>query len=285
MLPHGRSGSASVAGADFTAFSQVPYSAIPDSEPTQGVPTKGEAVTAPTNSQTASGTTAHYPQMTAEPGSPAAGPPAAAPPRRGSAQVVALVAAGALLGGTGGVAAGVALRNDSPGTSAALGGSSAPVVSPSGMSTGRSTSAVAAAVLPSVVVLQVSGSGRSDTGSGVVLSGDGYLLTNNHVVTAASSGGTIRATFNDGTSAAARIIGTDPASDLAVVKVARSGLRAATLGSSATLKVGDPVLAHRQSARTVRHCHVRHRVRARPAGQHRWQLRRGQRRCRDTRGA
>ncbi len=243
MLPHGRSGSASVAGADFTAFSQVPYSAIPDSEPTQGVPTKGEAVTVPTNSQTASGTTAHYPQMTAEPGSPAAGPPAAAPPRRGSAQVVALVAAGALLGGTGGVAAGVALRNDSPGTSAALGGSSAPVVSPSGMSTGRSTSAVAAAMLPSVVVLQVSGSGQSDTGSGVVLSGDGYLLTNNHVVTAASSGGTIRATFNDGTSAAARIIGTDPASDLAVVKVARSGLRAATLGSSATLKVGDPVLA------------------------------------------
>jgi len=227
----------------FTAFSQVPYSATTGSEPTQGLPDEGEAVTAPTNSQTASGTTAHYPQMTAEPGSPAAGPPAAAPPRRGSAQVVALVAAGALLGGTGGVAAGVALRNDSPGTSAALGGSSAPVVSPSGMSTGRSTSAVAAAVLPSVVVLQVSGSGRSDTGSGVVLSGDGYLLTNNHVVTAASSGGTIRATFNDGTSAAARIIGTDPASDLAVVKVARSGLRAATLGSSATLKVGDPVLA------------------------------------------
>ncbi len=199
-------------------------------------------MTAPTNSQTASGTTAHYPQTAAEPGSPAAGPPAAAPPRRGSAQVVALVAAGALLGGTGGVAAGVALHNDSPGTPA-LGGSSAPVVSPSGTSTGRSTSAVAAAVLPSVVVLQVSGSGQSDTGSGVVLSGDGYLLTNNHVVTAASSGGTIRATFNDGTSAAARIVGTDPASDLAVVKVARSGLRAATLGSSATLKVGDPVLA------------------------------------------
>jgi len=228
----------------FTAFSQVPYSATTGSEPTQGLPTEGEAVTAPTNSQTASGTTAHYPQTAAESGSPAAGPTVAAPPRRRSVQVVALVAAGALLGGTGGVAAGVALHNDSPGTPAALSGSSAPVVSPSGMSTGgRSTSAVAAAVLPSVVVLQVSGSGQSDTGSGVVLSGDGYLLTNNHVVAAASSGGTIRATFNDGTSAAARIVGTDPASDLAVVKVARSGLRAATLGSSATLKVGDPVLA------------------------------------------
>ena len=203
-------------------------------------------MTVPTNSETASGTTAHYPWTPAEPGWPAPGPPPAAAGLSGrrSAAVVALVAAGALLGGTGGVAAGFALHKDLSGTPAALGGSSAPVVSPSGMSTGgRSTSAVASAVLPSVVVLQVSGSGQSDTGSGVVLSRDGYLLTNNHVVTAASSGGTIRATFNDGTSAAARIVGRDPASDLAVVKVARSGLRAATLGSSATLKVGDPVLA------------------------------------------
>ncbi len=210
-----------------------------------GIPNEGEAVTAPTSRQTTSGTTAHYPEMAAaEPDSPATRPSAAAPPRRRSAAVVALVAAGAVLGGTGGVATGVALHNDSPGTPAALSGSLAPVASPSGTSPGgRSTSAVAAAVLPSVVVLEVSGSGQSDTGSGVVLSGDGYLLTNNHVITAASSGGTIRATFNDGTSAAARIVGTDPASDLAVVKVARSGLRAATLGSSATLKVGDPVLA------------------------------------------
>jgi len=206
-------------------------------------------VTVPTSSETASGTTAHCPWMAAEPGWPAPGPPpagspaAAGPPGRRSAAVIALVAAGALLGGTGGVVAGVALHNDLSGAPAALSGSS-PVLSPTATSTGgRSTSAVAAAVLPSVVVLEVSGSAQSDTGSGVVLSGDGYLLTNNHVVSAASSGGTIRATFNDGTSAAARIVGTDPASDLAVVKVARSGLRAATLGSSATLKVGDPVLA------------------------------------------
>jgi len=160
------------------------------------------------------------------------------------------VAAGALLGGTGGVLAGSALHSSSSGggggggTSVALGGSGAAVTSPSQTAgTGRSAAAVAAAVLPSVVVLEVSGAGQADTGSGVVLSSDGYVLTNNHVVAAAASGGSVRVTFNDGTSAAARIIGTDAASDLAVVKVDKTGLHPATLGRSATLRVGDPVLA------------------------------------------
>ncbi len=168
--------------------------------------------------------------------------------RRGAASIVALVAAGALLGGTGGVFAGSALHSSSSsgggGTSVALGGSGGAVTSPSQIAgTGRSAAAVAAAVLPSVVVLEVSGAGQADTGSGVVLSADGYVLTNNHVVAAAASGGSVRVTFNDGMSAAARIIGTDSASDLAVVKVGRTGLHPATLGRSATLRVGDPVLA------------------------------------------
>jgi len=178
-----------------------------------------------------------------------AGPGGPAPRgRRGAARIVALVAAGALLGGTGGVFAGSALHSSSSGggggTSVTLGGSSGAVTSPSQTAgTGRSAAAVAAAVLPSVVVLEVSGAGQADTGSGVVLSTDGYVLTNNHVVAAAASGGSVRVTFNDGTSAAARIIGTDAASDLAVVKVDRTGLHPATLGRSATLRVGDPVLA------------------------------------------
>ena len=171
--------------------------------------------------------------------------------RRGSARIVALVAAGALLGGTGGVLAGSALHSSSSsggggggGTSVALGGSGGAVLSPSQTAgTGMSAAAVAAAVLPSVVVLEVSGGGQADTGSGVVLSSDGYVLTNNHVVAAAASGGSVRVTFNDGTSAAARIIGTEAASDLAVVKVDKTGLHPATLGRSATLRVGDPVLA------------------------------------------
>jgi len=165
--------------------------------------------------------------------------------RRGAARIVALVAAGALLGGTGGVLAGSSLHSSGGGgTSVALGGSGGAVTSPSQTAgTGMSAAAVAAAVLPSVVVLEVSGAGQGDTGSGVVLSSDGYVLTNNHVVAAAASGGSVRVTFNDGTSAAARIIGTDAASDLAVVKVDKTGLHPATLGRSATLRVGDPVLA------------------------------------------
>ena len=165
--------------------------------------------------------------------------------RRAPAGIVALVGVGALLGGTGGVFAGAALHGGSPtGTTVTLGGSGSPVSSPSGAAgTGRSAASVAAAVLPSFVVLDVSGAGVADTGSGVILSGDGYVLTNNHVVAAAASGGTVRATFNDGTAAAARIVGTDAASDLAVVKVDKTGLHAATLGRSATLRVGDPVLA------------------------------------------
>ena len=179
------------------------------------------------------------------PGSYPGGPggPAARPHRR-SAGIVALVATGALLGGTGGVVAGSALNGSGSGASVTLGATGAVSSAPSTTTaSGQSAASVAAAVLPSVVVLDVTGGGQSDTGSGVVLSSDGYLLTNNHVVTAAVSGGTVRATFNDGSTAAARIVGTDAASDLAVVKVDRTGLRAAKLGRSATLKVGDPVLA------------------------------------------
>ena len=162
--------------------------------------------------------------------------------RRGAGRIVALVATGALLGGTGGVIAGSELSNGG-GTKVTLGASGAAASPSTPSANGQSAASVAAAVLPSVVVLDVSGGGMSDTGSGVILSSDGYLLTNNHVVAAATSGGTVRATFNDGTSAPARIVGTDATSDLAVVKVDKTGLRAAKLGRSSTLKVGDPVLA------------------------------------------
>jgi putative serine protease PepD len=93
------------------------------------------------------------------------------------------------------------------------------------------------------VSINVSGSGEQDTGSGVILRSDGYILTNNHVVSAASNGGSVSVAFNDGSSAPARIVGTDQEDDLAVVKVNKTGLPAATLGRSASIRVGDPVLA------------------------------------------
>jgi putative serine protease PepD len=100
-----------------------------------------------------------------------------------------------------------------------------------------SLASIAAGVLPSVVSIST-GSGE---GSGVVLTPDGYLLTNNHVVAAARS---LTVTFSDGKTARASVVGTDPKTDLAVVKAdGVSGLTAAKFGDSSSLRVGDTVLA------------------------------------------
>lgn len=99
--------------------------------------------------------------------------------------------------------------------------------------------AIAASVQNSVVSIRT-GSGE---GSGVVLSADGYVLTNNHVV-ANADGDTVTVLFANGESAKARIVGTDPKTDLAVVKAENvSGLTPAKLGDSDAMRVGDTVLA------------------------------------------
>ena len=107
-------------------------------------------------------------------------------------------------------------------------------------------SQAAAAVLPSVVSITVDGGQFTGQGSGVVISEDGYVLTNNHVVAVADSGGDLSVTLPDGTSQSATIKGRDPATDLAVIQIddaGELGLTPATLGSSADLVVGDTVLA------------------------------------------
>ncbi|MFI6598314.1 S1C family serine protease [Nonomuraea sp. NPDC050536] len=99
---------------------------------------------------------------------------------------------------------------------------------------------VAAKVQPSVVAIQLSNVG----GSGVVLSPDGLILTNNHVVASAGNGGPITVKFSDGKTAKATVIGTDAATDLAVIKAQDvSDLTPLPLGNSDNLKVGDAVLA------------------------------------------
>ena len=98
---------------------------------------------------------------------------------------------------------------------------------------------VAATVKPSVVSIQVPGA----EGSGVVFNSDGYIVTNNHVV-AEARGNAVQVIFSDGKSVSARIVGTDPKTDLAVVKVSGvSGLVPAKFGDSNALRVGDTVLA------------------------------------------
>jgi serine protease Do len=77
-------------------------------------------------------------------------------------------------------------------------------------------------------------------GSGVVVTADGYLLTNHHVIDNASE---IRVEFNDGRSLPAELVGSDQASDLALLKIEATNLRPLTLGDSDAVQVGDIVLA------------------------------------------
>jgi putative serine protease PepD len=100
---------------------------------------------------------------------------------------------------------------------------------------------VAAAVLPSVVSVVATSSTAEDEGSGVVLTDSGLILTNNHVIDGAKA---ITVQFNDGTTATASVVGVDATDDLAVLRVSGvSGLVAAKLGSSASLVVGQQVVA------------------------------------------
>ena len=103
---------------------------------------------------------------------------------------------------------------------------------------------VAKKVLPSVVQINVKGDEESGSGTGIVISSDGEILTNNHVTSVAGKGGIITVAFNDGSNARATIVGNDAKTDLAVIKAAgKSGLTPATLGSSADLEVGQEVVA------------------------------------------
>jgi putative serine protease PepD len=109
-----------------------------------------------------------------------------------------------------------------------------------------SVSDIAARVAPAVVSIEVRVGQAGATGSGVVVDGKkGYIVTNNHVVSGADGvkGAEIRAVFSDGSGSAARIVGRDPSSDVAVLKVEKPGLITASLGTAKDVVVGDPVVA------------------------------------------
>jgi len=106
--------------------------------------------------------------------------------------------------------------------------------------------AAAAAVEPSVVSVRVEASdGSGDQGSGVILDTAGRVLTNNHVVATVGSGDSLSVALSDGRTFSASVVGTDPASDLAVLTLndAPAGLKPATFADSSMVKVGDAVMA------------------------------------------
>jgi putative serine protease PepD len=173
-------------------------------------------------------------------------PPAEPPKRRGA--VTAGVLVGALvLGGLAGLGGAAVYDLVDGGTAAgdADGRTSTTVVEREDAPAAEgSVQAVAESVLPSVVKIDVRGAQGAGSGSGVVISADGEILTNHHVVDAAQQGGAVSIGFNDGSTASARVVGTDPLTDLAIIQAEdASGLTPATLGQSGNLDVGEQVVA------------------------------------------
>jgi putative serine protease PepD len=103
----------------------------------------------------------------------------------------------------------------------------------------------AGAVSPSVVAISVTSSSASGQGSGVIFDTQGHILTNNHVVTGAGAGSQLSVTLADKRTYDATVVGTDPSTDLAVIKLTNgpSDLKPVALGDANTIKVGDQVMA------------------------------------------
>jgi S1-C subfamily serine protease len=108
-----------------------------------------------------------------------------------------------------------------------------------------SVAEVAGRVVPAVVSIEIRVGENGGTGSGVMINGDGYIVTNNHVVSLAVSnpGSSLEVIFSDGSRVGANVVGRDPKTDLAVIKVGVANPAVATLGRSADLQVGDSVIA------------------------------------------
>lgn len=167
-----------------------------------------------------------------------------AQPKGRTGMLLAGLAIGALLGGVvgGGVAAIVAENSNNH--VVAQGGSGTLTLNNAENAT--AISGVAAVATPSVVTLEVSGASSSGSGSGVIYSEDGYIITNAHVVTldgAAADSATIRVKMSDGRILDGAVVGVDPYADLAVVKVEGEGLPAVTVADSDKLDVGDLTVA------------------------------------------
>lgn len=166
-------------------------------------------------------------------------PPRRQPPRRVRGGTVAAVIAATLVAGGLGGTLGAVIGADGAGTPTAS--ASATTTSSTTGTEGTDVSAVVAKVLPSVVQVNVRLANGEGIGSGVILSSDGRILTNNHVVAGATS---VTVTLSDGRTVDAEVLGTDPSSDLALIQAKGvSGLTAATFGDSDDVKVGDEVIA------------------------------------------
>ncbi|HEY2948045.1 MAG TPA: trypsin-like peptidase domain-containing protein [Micromonosporaceae bacterium] len=180
----------------------------------------------------------HQPQDDGAALEPVPDPDAA--PRRGLGPLLLITVVAALLAGLLGGALGYtfATRHDGGGALQGAGSRQVPAAAKRPPDT---LAGVAERVLPSVVTVKVAGGGSSAVGSGFIVSQDGYVITNDHVVSEVS--GSPMIVFNDGSTAAGKVVGQDTESDIAVIKVSRTGLAPVQFGDSEAIAVGDPVLA------------------------------------------
>ncbi|MXP22842.1 PDZ domain-containing protein [Gordonia sp. HNM0687] len=210
-----------------------PYGQPPSGPPQYGPPTTGQLP-------------AH-----AYPGPGYGGPSPAGPaPRKKSGGKTGLIIGALILalvaGGIGGV---VGANLVDAGSSSSLNGPLGGDPNSSGQDVVQapagSVQEVAANVLPSVVSIIVRSGNAEGGGSGVILSEDGVIMTNNHVVSeaGAATASQVLVIFSDGSRAPARVLGADPISDIAVIKVDKGGLKPITVGTSDNLAVGQDVIA------------------------------------------
>jgi putative serine protease PepD len=173
------------------------------------------------------------------------------PPKRKRRMGIALIVAGTIAASAaaGGIAGTIASHNTSSSTASSTTTlNNASVNTPVSNQTGTPTTTVgqvAKTALPTVVQVAVTSYQGKSVGSGVILTADGLILTNNHVISDAADGnGQITITFNDGKTTQASIVGSDSSSDLAVIKAQNvSNLPTASLGDSDKVQVGDTVIA------------------------------------------
>ncbi|HEY0813072.1 MAG TPA: trypsin-like peptidase domain-containing protein [Pseudonocardia sp.] len=164
-------------------------------------------------------------------------PVPSSPDQAGRWRFWAGLALAVVLGGiVGGALVAVVTRGNSPAAASTA-------AAPAGASVCSATD-VADKTLPTVVTISASNGQSGGTGSGEIIRGDGYILTNNHVISVAANGGHVSVVFSDGHSAPATITGRDPKADLAVIKIdGQPPLPVIPFGSSKDVVVGQPVVA------------------------------------------
>lgn len=185
-------------------------------------------------------------------GAPGSSTMTAEQPKKRGGRVTGIAATalviGALVGGAAGAGT-TALVNQNANSNQKVVTSKAQNIQVNNPTNATAVTAAAAKATPSVVTVSVkgtaSGQQASGTGSGIIYSSDGYIVTNNHVATVDGtvSNPSISVTTSDGSIYQAKLVATDPLADIAVIKINTSGLTAATFANSSKLNVGDVAIA------------------------------------------